>query len=154
MPVFVLALKGKAIDGEGVSCTGAQIALVLECLLDAKELSDCAWYAGALDAMNSPAFEPFDKAPTIVGDLGDFLHRLRATIQLLDGVIFAVPTGASPVLAASGVSAEGPRDLNVLNSLVEILAFDTTFIEVVSRGRTLVEHVDRRFGAAAEIREL
>ncbi len=50
----VLQLRGEDIGGDRVTCTGPQIASVLEMLAASPELRGCCWYAGGLDAVSRP----------------------------------------------------------------------------------------------------
>jgi hypothetical protein len=142
-------LTGAQVNGDDVPCTGPQIAIVLRALMDQPELIECDWYAAALD--------PFEllsdySAATLhhVQDMDDLIGRVGAVGQLSDGVFVAVPRSCVPACGDAHMSADGPAERLVANSIVELHAFDTSWIEVYSPEQTLLAALGAQFDKAGE----
>ena len=71
---------------------------------------------------------------------------MRAAKQLLDGVVIAVPSAEAPDALPQIITADGPRAKVARNSVVEVRAFDTTWVEVYTEVPELVTSLQNRFG--------
>ncbi len=109
------------------------------------DLQNCIWYAGAFECY--PATTGYESSTLEeVADLPELVHKLRATGQLLDGVLVAVPSATLPDIIFHNISADGPMNKLVRNSVVEIHAFDTSWVEVYTEIRQVIGTLTNRFG--------
>lgn len=136
--VNILKLTGNQVNDDEATCTGRQIATILSALEVLPVLTECDWYAGALDGygLRIPEFEEAVLKP--VPNTPGFIEQIAAVPQLLDGIIVAVPRTQEPAIGSDFVSADGPEGRVVANSLVEVHVFDTTWIEIYSDDETLL----------------
>ena len=95
----LLQLSGEDLDGKPISCTGQQMARILEAIVAMPELRNCTWYAAALDAYprllnyGSSTFEEVTSLPGLT-------NTIRATGQFLGGILAAVPSAEYPEVVA------------------------------------------------------
>jgi hypothetical protein len=143
-----LQINGIDIDGSRVVCTGSQIALLLDLLSREPELSGCHWYAGALDNFG-PAIDPYQPGePRLVYDFKYLVESVRSTQQLLDGIFVAMRSEEKPILLSQLFTADGPMEKVVENCIVEVHAFDTSWIELYSNDTALIRRFADRFPGA------
>lgn len=143
--MLTLHLAGQDIDGDDISCSGRQIAEVLELLLGLKSLADCVWYAGSIDCFGA-SIEPFrDRVLKIVANPWRLSAILRTKTQLRDGVFVAVPRADPPRMLAGAVTAYGSEDRIVSNSRLEMRAFDTTSLEIYTDDPRIADQLRGRF---------
>ncbi|WP_044558651.1 hypothetical protein [Azospirillum sp. B4] len=150
--MLVLQIRGNDIDDDRVTCTGAQVATVLDFIAAVPALAGGDWYAGAVDGLGARLTEYEVLEPIPVPALADLLHRIRNIPQLLDGVFALVPRHEIPRLTGDCFSADGPMEPLIHNALVEIKAFDTSFVEVYTDQPSLITVVQQRFGG--EVRKV
>jgi hypothetical protein len=147
--VFVLQL-GHTDFNDTAACLGPQVASVLDALIALPELSGVAWYAASVDAIAPPvvreALANYETDECPISDVQNFVSLVHHTGQLLDGVFFSVPMGQEPIVAVKLLTADGQIKKLVANSLVQVCAFDTTWIEIGSDIPILIERMQGRFG--------
>jgi hypothetical protein len=147
-------LQGSDIDGDEYVCTGPQIASVLDALARTPELSRCTWYAAAIDA-NDPALETYvTDYWKAVANIGDLVERVRATRQLLDGVFIAIEGSNWPERTAEPITAYTPMARLAANSVVELRAFDTTYVEIYSDHPEPIDRLRQRFGGELRVKQI
>ncbi len=141
----VLHLRGEDLNGSHICCTGPQIAMVLQALLTAPELRNCRWYAGAIETY--PTFGMYESGQLeVVEDLTSLIERVTLAGQLFDGIIVAIPPAEAPDLRSQMITADGSMDKAVRNSLVEVHAFDTSWVEVYTEMPELIESIQGQLG--------
>jgi hypothetical protein len=138
-------LVGRDIDGDDITCSGRQIALVLELLLSLRGLSDCVWYAGSIDCFGN-SIEPFHQHRLkIVTNPTQLVEAIRAKTQLLDGVFVAIRGLDPPQMLTSMVTAYSSTDRIAANSILEVRAFDSQSVEVYTDNPLITARVQARF---------
>ncbi|RJF94866.1 hypothetical protein D3874_03370 [Oleomonas cavernae] len=148
LPVYLLQLGGDQIDGSGFSCTGTQIAAVLDVLLTLPEAAAWTWYAAAIDVFGPP-LEPWHTPRFhVVEAIADLVERIRSVNQLLGGVVIAMPDG-SALPEMGDVTADGVSEKLVGGSVLELHAFDTTWIEVYADRADLLERLAQQYAGAS-----
>jgi len=148
LPVYLLQLGGDQIDGSEFSCTGTQIAAVLDVLLALPEAADWTWYAAAIDVFGPP-LEPWHTPRFHVVDaIADLVEGIRSMNQLLDGVVIAM-SDSSALSEMGDVTADGVPEKLVDGSVLELHAFDTTCIEVYADRADLLERLAHRYNGAS-----
>lgn len=145
--MHILQLRGEDIDGDEFSCTGPQLAKVLDELTKMPELAACAWFAAAVDAIEQVQLEPYgaDQWKAIL-NINKMIEQVRAARQLLDGVFVAIEDSDWPEKTAEAITAYAPMTRLAANSKIELRACDTTFVEIYSDHPKLIERLRTRFG--------
>ncbi|MEA1673046.1 hypothetical protein [Nitrospirillum sp. BR 11163] len=143
--MLTLDIRGADIDGDQVTCTGMQVASILDFIATLPELGIGTWYAGAVEGLGKRLEDYEEPAPRLVPALSDLLQRIRGIPQLLDGVFAWVPGQETPRVEAKNFTADGPMAPLVLNALVEIWAFDTSYIEVYTERTSIIAAIQDRF---------
>jgi hypothetical protein len=148
--VFVLQLGARDFNDTAV-CLGPQVAAVLETLMALPKLSESDWYAACVEVISldqealaaMAPYETVDRA--FIADVDAFVALSRSVTQYLEGIFYAVPDGVAPEIP-NAFSMNDPLDKLVSNSIVEVRADDTTWIEVATDSRSIVEQAQQRFG--------
>ncbi|MDZ5650267.1 hypothetical protein [Nitrospirillum sp. BR 11828] len=121
------------------------MASVLDFIAALPELGIGTWYAGAVEGLGERLGDYEEPVPRLVPALSDLLRRIRGIPQLLDGVFAWVPGQEIPRVEAENFTADGPMAPLVLNALVEIWAFDTSYIEVYTERSSVITAIQNRF---------
>jgi hypothetical protein len=82
----------------------------------------------------------------VVEDLTSLIERVTLVGQLFDGIIVAIPPAEAPDLRSQMITADGSMDKAVRNSLVEVHAFDTSWVEVYTEMPELIESIQGQLG--------
>ncbi len=114
------------------------MAVVLEALIAMPALVGCAWYAGAVETLDGPQSPYFACDARRVWDMADFIQKVKACSQLLNGVILAMKGSVCPEILITDVTAEGPMEKFLEDTLVEVRAFDTSYIEVYTDSENII----------------
>jgi hypothetical protein len=145
--MFAWALNGKDIDGSSVSCTGSQIASVLDLLKSADVLHSATWYAGGLDVIGGPQFHDHSADRlSIVPNLSDLIAAVRLTPQLMDGIFLASDAATASSLSEAKLISGRPIGRLSESSIVEVVAFDTSWIEIYSDLGEVIDLLQNRDG--------
>jgi hypothetical protein len=148
--VFALQLNHSDFN-DTAACLGPQVASVLDALAALPELLDTAWYAGAFDMIWPEeirgALRKYEASePVLIDDIGTFVPLVRKVGQFLDGVFFSVPVGQPPLVAVKLLTADGPIEKLVTNAIVQVCAFDTSWIEIGTEDESMIRSLQLRFG--------
>lgn len=135
-----------------VACLGDQMADVLEVVESVSP--GLVWYAADIENAG-PAFIPNrTPSPQLIGRLEDFLPRLRTSAQFLAGVFAGAPASVdTPCFRDGGLWTEDPSVVDLADTSVEVRAFDTTYIEVISTRLDILKSVGKAFGAPTDFHE-
>jgi hypothetical protein len=149
--MFAWALNGKDIDGSSVSCTGVQIASVLDLLGSTDVLRSATWYAGRLDVIGAPQFlDHFDDHLSVVPSLSDLIASVRLKPQLMDGIFVASDVAYASSLSGTKLTPPSrPIGRLLESSMVEVVAFDTTWIEIYSDHGEIIELLRSQYGGGS-----
>jgi len=142
---YVVQLKGYEINGSTFSCEDEQIALVIEALGDT--VQQCVWFVSDIDEqIDGPRLSPEGvKIPVLVGDHHETVGFLRQVSQFFWAVFLAVPIGCLPVQWI-GIGAEDELFRDIGDAIVELCAFDSSFIQVFARDAAILEPIIACFG--------
>lgn len=131
-----------------VACTGEQLARLVRSLPgDARPYR---WFCADVRT-NGPSPFPAGTAPAEVGDTTTLEMLARSVDQFDSGVFFAVPPSVtSPKFRKDPVTDDEPgADLG--SAVLEVRAFDWSYLELAGVDTSLVRDVARAFGRSAEI---
>jgi hypothetical protein len=140
---LVLRLPGKTIDGGRFSCRGSQLASVVTVL--STSLADRIWYVTDVDAL-SDTFHPLPESLTRIGESQELIECLRQVDQFLRGVFLAVKAEVTEPKFRPDMDTEDPIDADLGSAVVEIRAFDTAYIEVITSDKWIADFVAETFG--------
>jgi len=148
--VLVLQLSHSDFN-DTAACLGPQVAAVLDALTALPELSNAAWYAGGFEMIwpeeIREALRLYESnEPVMIDDIGTFVPLVRKVGQFLDGVFFSVPAGQPPAVAVKLLTADGPIEKMMTNAIVQVCAFDTSWIEIGTENEAMIRNLQLQFG--------
>jgi hypothetical protein len=146
--VAMIQLTGEQIDGEIASCTGSQLVRILKILKEYHQ--DLDWYIADISANQilANSFAPTkDDVPRRVGNIEQLINLSEQVDQFFSGIFLAISEVIpSPQWNRSFVTEDCPTE-DLGDALIEIRAFDTTYFEIYSSDRSLIESIAQRFHA-------
>jgi hypothetical protein len=132
-----------------VACTGSQVAEVIACV--SRVTRGLVWYAADVEAPTSSFAVQRSSVPVRIGEEQECISRVRVVDQFEAGVFVGISaSNENPRFRNGGLWTEDPVEVELADSVVEVRAFDTTFIEVLSCEREVLREVGRIFGAPVE----
>lgn len=131
-----------------VACTGEQLGRLVRSL--SGEAGPYRWFCADVRT-NGPSPFPAGSAPAEVGDTTTLEKLARLVDQFDSGVFFAVPSSVtSPKFRNDPVTDDEPgADLG--SAVLEVRAFDWSYLELAGVDATLVRDVARTFGRSVEL---
>lgn len=146
--VHTIYIRSKSFQSS-VICEGVQIAEIVR-EIDAL-LPSLAWYVADIEFYDYLDDQhPRDPKPVAIGDANALIEFSRSVSQFLSGVFAGVPRGIeTPRFRDGGLWSEdtGEEVEDLGDSVIEVRAFDTSWIEVTSRDRDVIGALRDRFGA-------
>ncbi|MDP1914643.1 MAG: hypothetical protein Q8L14_00265 [Myxococcales bacterium] len=136
----VLRLGADCFPPGLVACCGNQLAALLA--LVGRVHDDVRWYAADIQ----PALRSLESfvgpVPTLVGSTKDAIGLFESVPQFEAGVFVAVSSAISrPVFRSGGLWTEDEAMADLGDSLVELRAFDASFISIATRDAGLLGEV-------------
>jgi hypothetical protein len=152
IPNYVMLLSGEKINGENVSCTGRQLLIILNELSGLVE--DWVWFAADVSANNAlpQVLSPQSAEPFRVGSLSKLKEACAQVDQYFSGIFLAIQSVSEEIVWSDSLSTEDARFRDIHEAILEIRAFDTSYYEVYSVKRSLLEPLATRFGVRVESR--
>jgi hypothetical protein len=144
MMTQLLLISGQEIDGQPVSCTGNQLALLIDSI--AMFLKGCRWYA--CDVNTNTGYPRFVGANNCaeIGDTETMITTVQECDQFIGGVFVAIHAQYWYSIDSRSIHTEGPETMYSENSVVEIRAFDTSYFEVYTKSDEVFSVAHNRFG--------
>lgn len=141
-PSYILRLRA-AEFGSTAACLGEQIAAVV--MLVGRLRANLVWYLADVEGVG-PALAERTSQPTLFGDSFRLATAAAAVSQFQRGVFVGVPKGiASPQFRNGGLWTEDDDDADLGDAVVEIRAFDTTYVLVATIAAEVAEAVTQAF---------
>jgi len=141
----VFQLPGTAIDGSDVCCLGTQLARVVAAISQIR--GDLEWYAADVDPYHG-VFPMDGSEPVLVGSSARLMEQLSNVSQFLRGVFLAVEEGSAAPRFRNDIDTEDALDADLGDAVIEVRAFDSTYIEIHNCDATVSEQISRIFGVA------
>lgn len=130
-PSWTIQLDKVAFGGASAVCTGNQVATVIATI--DKIAPRLTWYIADIQAIGQSVLCAKAERSVRVGDASDLIEKAQAVIQFESGVFMGVPaTNSNPKFRRGGVWTEDAEDADLEDAVVEVRAFDTTYISVAS----------------------
>mgnify|MGYP000925797852 CR=1 FL=1 len=129
-----------------VFCEGHHVSSLIRVVEEASP--GLVWYASDVLVRGSAFWREFEgPTPRRLGSAAEAIRAAETAEQFESGVLSGVPRNVGrPVFRAGGVWTEDEEASDLGDSVVEIRAFDTTFLLVV----TTLPEVRARFGGSAQ----
>lgn len=139
-PLAVLHLHA-ADFGDTVACLGPQLCKVIQ---SASELLPAAhWYVADVQLTGARAEEWESRVPTRIADTAQMLARIAQIHQFESGVFAAVPSEiATPVFRGKELWTDDEDFADLGDAVIEIRAFDTSYISVSSADTRLIRRIE------------
>jgi hypothetical protein len=148
LSVGMIKLSGRMIDGDSVSCTGAQLIEILRVLQDNR--NDYKWLAGDTTANSNVLNETMPSKPILIDSTQNLISILTNVDQFLSGVFLAIPSSVSSVSINRIFDTEDDPTLDLEDGILEIRAFDTTYFEIYSSQLDILQRLSEYFHVAIE----
>jgi hypothetical protein len=145
-----IRLCGNDIDGDTVSCTGSQLATVFETIAQTDSRPDCVWHAADVDPSPGELARYGGNAIHLIGGI-DRVVDLIGNRPQVDFGFFSEACFDRFGKPSEHVSAEGPSRKRSKDSRIEVVAFDSTFIEVTTDIEDILENLRDRFGGTSVV---
>jgi hypothetical protein len=142
-----IQLKGRDIDGDCVTCTIAQLLLILGELESACGQSSLVWYGDQMDPALGQLSRFGTLSPLKIGAISDVQSLLRSLSypQIDFGLFIAISADAVAPASDTTLSVQGPSGQRHAGSVIELLAFDDTYVEVTTERDDVVRGLMARF---------
>lgn len=141
----VLQLQGEDINGDQICCSGEQVITVLNVILSVQNFDGFSWYAAALLSFPPTDFCQDERFEEVI-DLNQLMKKISSVTQLEDGVVVAIRSDVIPNINVDFITAEAPMRKFLMQSILEIRMFDTSWIEVYTEIPKIVVALQSRFG--------
>jgi hypothetical protein len=145
--IYQISINGTLVDGDDISCTGKQLALILDAvklLLNSNE-----WYVVDVLVPGRYVIQPYnwiekyEQVPLKIGSMCDLLNFAELVPQFQSGIIFGVSKDNKIHWNQSTFETESAGFIE--SAEVMIKAFDTTSFEVLSRRNDIISLLENRF---------
>ena len=139
----------------GVNCLGEQLIEILDFIELYPAIKDAIWYASDLDSSPIPeCIRKFgDFIPKKVGNTRDLITICQHVDQFLSGIFLAFSKDVGDHLNEEfGTEDKEFRDIG--DAVLEIRAFDTTFLEVYTNDYNLVHKIAEKFHCEISTEEI
>jgi hypothetical protein len=144
----MIQLDGLQLTGEAFSCTGHQLALVVASLRSVA--SDCVWFVADLEAQGYSLPPAWINAhtPIMFGATDELAAFAEGVPQFLAGVFLAAPSARLPPVWSRSFWTDDEPFEELDGTILEIRAFDTSWIEVYADEEARLHGLAQRFGGA------
>lgn len=139
-----LDIPGEKIDGNKFACLGTQLICVFsKCEVIAGPLS---WYGADIEFTGASSIQQEERAPRLIGNTALLIELSQSVDQYYRGVFIAVKTDLANPQFRDWVDTEDPVDMELESAILEIRAFDTHFIELITREEKIAVMMSEFFG--------
>jgi hypothetical protein len=133
--------------GDAFACTGNQVAAVIACIGTA--VPGLKWFGADVQGVGEQLLPECRPEPALLGDVDEVVEKLRRVEQFESGVFVGVcGMPHRPNFREGGLWTDDDDDADLGDALVEVRAFDTTYVVVSSSDRALSELVRDYFRAS------
>lgn len=141
-PIYVLHLYADAFN-EHCACLGSQVASVAGKL--GESVSNLQWYVSDVEYIGEQSIKRSPN-PIAMGDTTTFVHFAENVEQFTSGVFVAVPSHVTePRFRQGGLWTEDEDESDIGDAVVEIRAFDYTYIIVAFADEHLFALIESEF---------
>jgi hypothetical protein len=146
---FVIRLMKGHFNSE-VVCTGPQMQQILEAVKT--EIADCIWFVADIDAFQvlPMGIERHNSIPALIGPTEELIEFAGNVDQFLSGIFLAVPEAMLSINWTNDYDTEAPAFKDMVEVVLEIRAFDTSFFLLYSRNLVLLERLSAAYSVAIE----
>lgn len=139
-----LDIPGKQIDGNKLACLGTQLICVFsKCEVIAGPL---AWHGADIEFTGTSPIRQEERAPRLIGNTALLIELSRSVDQYYRGVFLATKPELSDPEFRDWVDTEDPVDMELMSAVLEIRAFDTHFVELITREVSIAVMMSEYFG--------
>ncbi|MCG8424203.1 MAG: hypothetical protein MJE77_40440 [Proteobacteria bacterium] len=129
--------------GTQAACLGQQVAAIVASI--DKVLPNLRWYAADVECTGAQFTH---RTPTAVGvgDADAFMHVALQVDQFTSGVFVGIPVDlAQPRFREGGLWTDDDESADLGDAVVEVRAFDTTYVSVASTNEALLHRLESEF---------
>lgn len=145
----IIRLNGQKINNQIVSCTGLQLAEILNFLL--KNGSEFRWLVADLSTNNGFIPRPIDNLKISylenTKQLIDFSVQID---QLWSGIFLAIPKSINKINWKRDFDTEDEPSIDLGYAVLEIRAFDSNYFEIYSSDTELLKLLSKNYNTEIE----
>ncbi len=140
-----LKISGQEINASILSCTGEQLALIVDCLRE--KLSEYDWYSADVSTMSlNKQWEIYKgESPKLIGNSTKLIKLSEITDQFTSGVFLAANKKYRFVDFYNTYETEDKQFIDIEFCELEIRAFDTSYFEIYSIERKFIDVLAEKF---------
>ena len=143
-----VSLSRLDLNNDKVSCTGEQLAMILKEVEN--QLDQFTWYVVDVLARNHYCLELYEQKegrqiPFKVGTTQDLINFALPVPQFENGMFLAVATSLGPNITWSPNSFNTEDEEFIEPCTLLIRAFDTSYFEILSKQRDIIDRLKCRF---------
>lgn len=140
---------GTVIDGDTISCTGNQLAIVLESLMD--YVADCKWFVVDVFVPGIYVIHPYTSSnlnvqrPLLLGDTSNLIEFAKSVPQFEKGIFLCIAKKDIENLRwnTNVFDTENPDFIEPAELIIR--AFDTTYFEIISKRKEVIKILTKKF---------
>jgi hypothetical protein len=151
-PNYLIRLKKQHFDDKSQAvCLGPQLLQILNCI--EQSLSLCFWYGADMDSTffteDTDMLNFTDYLLKKIGDIAQLKKLVSQIDQFLSGVFIAISKDVLIVDNTIDLATLDPefRSLDIEGVMIEIRAFDTSYLEIYSNHYELMKRIANQFHA-------
>jgi hypothetical protein len=146
----LVRLDGESIDGDAVSCTGKQLAALLDAI--APPIQDCVWFIADLELLGSPTEPRFSSPEPVRYGSTEALRKFIFPVdQILSGVFLAVSNQNVPPTWSRLYWTDEEPFTTIDDAEIEIRAFDTSYFEIVTANSDVLLELSNHYGSMIDL---
>lgn len=147
-PLYMFRLRDEACDDKAeAECEGPQVAAVVAAIGHVRP--DLRWYVADVQVLGPPLTKDRRPTPTLIGDTTAMADVASTVTQFESGVLAGVTSKCpDPKFRDGGLWTEDEEDADLCDALVEVRAFDTTYVSVATCDKTIADRVLQAFPRA------
>jgi hypothetical protein len=142
-------IDGTLIDGGLVSCTGKQLTSILETIKGA--IVDCQWFVVDILSPGQYVIQPYTgkkgdcQVPLKLGDTTNMINFAATVYQFEKGLFLCVSSNKTENIQwnTSVFDTENPDFIEPSELIIR--AFDTSFFEIVSKRKNVIQILQNRY---------
>lgn len=142
-PRYIFHLNND-VFGATTACDGGQIAAVVAAIGDLRP--DLIWYIADAQVKGPRLTKDRRPTPESIGDTAATIAAANAVAQFDSGVLVGVSDGCTnPTFREGGLWTEDEDDADLWDALVEIRAFDYSYVSVATNDEAIASRVSVTF---------
>jgi hypothetical protein len=149
-PKFLIRMGRCVFQNAATMCQGGQIGAIIIAIGNVRP--DLTWYVSDVRVIGPSLVKARRPVPEQIGDTATLTKAVNAVAQFESGVFVGVPRRClTPTFRFGGLWTEDDEAADLADALVEIRAFDTTYVSVATNDAKIADRILEEFVGAERI---